>query len=219
MLYSLLCNRFNRHIRNNQISSKFKNCQGPSSCLVTEVAAGIGQSATDAIIAEIKEDTKDILTKMLAEQHAQKPRSFSTVPSTIANDLLTNFKITEINGCEEFPIIVPPDLSPCPSFDFSRYPDENSGTPDLMRHHQQQLTRLGVPFGRGAYAMYDLRGSTTCLRFVAKEQLYHGTTDCCLAPNGLLGNSPAMHLRIGFEHKKIAKASSATPTVSKGACS
>jgi hypothetical protein len=145
---------------------------------------------------------KELLQPFLQEQRDNLPMAFSSLGSTRAEGLLEQVGVVEVDGNVEDSINVPVGSPDCSGFDYSKYLDENSGTLYLMEHHKTQLAKLGIPFGRGGYSMYDVRGSTTCLRFEVSGQLYHGTTDCCLAPSGLLGNSPAKLLRIGFEHKK-----------------
>ena len=130
-----------------------------------------------------------------------KVRGFGSVSSSAADSLLENEKISLVSGQVYDPIEVPPTLA-CESFDYSPYANEKEGTPALMRHHQQQLSRCGVHFGRGGYQMYDLQKTTTCFRFIAaRAQVYNGNTDCCVAPFGLFDHSAPPHLRVGFEHK------------------
>lgn len=141
-----------------------------------------------------------MLQTIIKEQ--QEGKAFSGVSSRCAETLLGALDVIEVDGRAEFPIIIPMGTPSCEDFDYSKYHDENAGTPDLMEHHKTQLAKFGIPFGQGGYAMYDLHTKRMCLCFAVKGQLYHGTTDCCLAPFGLLGNSPAKLLRVGFEHKK-----------------
>ena len=153
----------------------------------------------EPVMSEVNK-VKEMLQEMRQGQQAEQ--SFSGVSSTCAEKLLGAIGVTEVNGNEEDPIVVPPGAPLCEDFDYSKYQNENAGTPDLMEHHKTQLAKFGIPFCRGGYAMYDLHSKGICFRFSVNGQVYHGTTDCCLAPSGLLGVSPCQLLRIGFEHKK-----------------
>lgn len=48
-------------------------------------------------------------------------------------------------------------------FDYSQYPDEDTGTPDFVAYHAQQLQQCGVHVGPGGFRVHDLH----------KETLYH----------------------------------------------
>jgi hypothetical protein len=143
---------------------------------------------------------KSTLKTMLA---ADKTKSFSTVSQQTAEDVLRQLRIKELDGNVVDPIIVSDGVE-CTSFDMSRYHNEEEGTPDLMHHHQEQLSLCGLPFGRDGYAMYDAR-QIRCSQFMVSNQVFKGTTDCILAPCGLLGASPWTCMRVGFEHKQCRK--------------
>lgn len=97
------------------------------------------------------------VTEMLAQQAQQalKPKGFSEVGSTEAEAILTSLDIQELRGQDVDPINMPPDTPACSSFDYAKYKDEKAGTADLLQHHQAQLSKLKVPFGRGNFQIYD----------------------------------------------------------------
>lgn len=152
---------------------------------------------------ELLAEVKDTLSTMLAQKE-QRPQSFSSVNQSAAESVLQELHIREVDGNQLDPIPVSGGVE-CTSFDLSLYSDENAGTPHLMRHHEEQLGRCGVLFGPGGYAMYDVRQERSCLQFKSASQTYRGTTDCTLAPYGLLGPSRATCMRVGFEHKQSRK--------------
>jgi hypothetical protein len=120
-----------------------------------------------------------------------------------AERVLGQLQIVEVDGNQLDPIIVSDGVE-CTSFDLSRYSNENAGTADLLRHHQEQLCRCGLRFGLDGYAMYDAR-DFKCMQFMCSGKVFKGTTDCILAPFGLLGASAVTCMRVGFEHKQTRK--------------
>jgi len=161
-----------------------------------EVHGGRGEGAFDERNTRVERDATRI------QQEEQRGKAFSVVSSICAEKLLGAIGIIEMDGRAMDPLIVPMDAPSYEGFDYSKYDNEDSGMHDLMEHHKTQLARFEIPFGFGGYAMYDLHSKGTCFRFLVNGQLYHGTTDCSSAPYGLLGESPARLLRIGFVHKK-----------------
>ena len=144
---------------------------------------------------------KQSVAKLERASGVPKATGFSSVPSGTADELLESRKIDLLDGRVEDPIEVPGSVV-CEPFDYSPFRNEKEGTPALMRHHEEQLKRCGVQFGRGGYTMYDLQRYVTCFHFASKGgQVYNGTTDCCVAPSGLWEGGAAPHLRVGFEHK------------------
>ena len=87
---------------------------------------------------------------------AMVPQAFSRVGSTQADQILYALQITEIQGNEVYPIQVSTSAPAAQLFDFSKYANENAGTGDPLKHHQVELTKLGVKFGRDTFTMYDL---------------------------------------------------------------
>jgi hypothetical protein len=185
-------------------------CIGLAGLSLTDQLAGLKKTlaADQAGLKQELAEVKNILSNMLAEQE-ERPLSFSKVGSTVAEGVLQELKIMEVDGHKDDPI----DLSngvECTSFDLSFYPSENAGTPDLMKHHEEQLSACGIPFGKGGYAIYDVRANQSCLRFKSSSQVFRGTTDCTLAPYGLRGASCAISMRVGFEHKQSHKQAETT---------
>lgn len=135
------------------------------------------------------------------QQVTQKGRkAFSSVGATEAERFLQGIGIMEVNGNEVEPIIVPEGTPECSAFDFSLYPDENSGTPDLLKHHQTHLEQLGVSFGRGCYAMYDFHQIKDIYNFSTTTTMYSGGIDGGVAPSGLITRSASSQCRVGYVH-------------------
>jgi hypothetical protein len=70
------------------------------------------------------------------------------VSGTEAESVLRELEIKEVDGHLLLPIDMTGGIE-YTGFDLSRYTSEEAGTPDLMRHHQEQLSRCGLPFGLG----------------------------------------------------------------------
>ena len=150
-------------------------------------------------IAEIVEEV--CFRAMQRLQATQKRRkAFSSGGATEAEKLLQSIGIMEVNGNEVEPIVVPEGTLECSTFDFSIYPDENSGTPDLLKHHQSHLERLGVSFGKGSYAMYDLLLVNDMYNFSTAATTYSGGIDGGVAPFGLMSRSASSQCRVGYKH-------------------
>lgn len=171
----------------------------PSSSLYTPVSPG-GLNALEMVSVKERLDAVE-----KAQQQQQAPVPFSEVGSGVAEGILGVCGIEELDGNLIFPIAIPAEGPQCYSFDYSRFSSERDGTPQFMKHHQEQLERCGVTFGRGGYAMYDLQGAALSFSFVVQERVYKGTSDCCIGPYGLLGASRARNLRVVFEHKLPGK--------------
>ena len=140
-----------------------------------------------------------------SQQVTQKRRkAFSSVGATEAEQFLQGIGIVEVNGNEEEPIVVPEGTPECSTFDFSIYPDENSGTPDLLKHHQTHLQQLGVSFGKSCYAMYDFHQVKDMYNFSTTTTMYSGGIDGGVAPFGLMSRSASSQCRVGYEHKQSA---------------
>jgi hypothetical protein len=162
----------------------------------------LAETSPEERLAEFQElsEVKSALKTMRA---ADQTKSFSTVSQQTAEKVLRDLRLKEVDGSVVDPIIVSDGVE-CTSFDMSRYHNEDEGIPHLMHHHQEQLSLCGLPFGRDGYAMYDAR-QIRCSEFMVSNQLFKGTTDCILAPCGLLGASPWTCMRVGFEHKRCRK--------------
>ena len=138
------------------------------------------------------------------QQVTQRRKAFSSVGTTEADFFLQDIGIVEVNGNVEEPIVVPEGTPECSTFDYSIYPDENSGTPDLLEHHQKQLHRLGVSFGKSSYAMYDFHLVKDMYNFSTSTTMYSGGIDGGVAPFGLMSRSATSQCRVGYEHKQSA---------------
>jgi len=139
------------------------------------------------------------------EREQSKPKAFSSVGSTEAEELLASLDVMEMDGNVVDPVVLPKDCPTCSSFDYSKYCNETAGTCDLLAHHQAELAKMGVVFGRGGYQMYDLhkRPSLYTIK-TASGRSYGGNIDGCLSPFGLMPTSAARQCRIAFEHKQSA---------------
>jgi hypothetical protein len=137
---------------------------------------------------------------------AARPKAFSSVGSTEAERLLEGLSFVEVDGNAMEPIDVPSTCPECEPFDYSRFVDEEHGTNACLDHHQTQLVKLGIRFGRDAFKMYDLHKKQQLYLIRTKSgQQYSGNVDGCLAPFGLMANSAANQCRIIFEHKQSSK--------------
>ncbi|DBA76362.1 TPA: hypothetical protein ACH3X1_010072 [Trebouxia sp. C0004] len=130
------------------------------------------------------------------------PQDFSRVGSTQANRVLASLEISECVGNEVDPIVVSSSTPASQGFDFSEYANENAGTRDLLKHHQVELIKFGVEFGRDVFTMYDLHEHRNPYPIVHAGQEYHGGLDGGIAPHGLSKSSAANQLRVAYEHKQ-----------------
>ncbi|DBA73547.1 TPA: hypothetical protein ACH3X2_009792 [Trebouxia sp. C0005] len=133
---------------------------------------------------------------------AMVPQDFSRVGSTQANRVLASLEIVETVGNVIDPIVVNEPAPASGDFDFSAYVNENAGTLDLLKHHQIELIKFGVQFGRGAFTMYDLHDHQNPFPIIHGGQEYHGGLDGGVAPHGLSVASAANQLRVAYEHKQ-----------------
>ncbi len=130
------------------------------------------------------------------------PKEFSRVGSRQASRVLFSLELAECVGNDLDPIIVSNSAPTCQAFDYSDYSDENAGTPHLLRHHQAELIKFGVSFGRNAFKMFDLHDYKNPFPIVHNGQEYHGGVDGGIAPFGLLESSAAAQLRVAYIHKQ-----------------
>ena len=148
------------------------------------------------------EVTQSLKALLKQPSTAMVPQDFSTVGSTQVNRVLASLEIAECVGNVLDPIVVS-NLAPASqTFDFSEYASEDAGNFDLLEHHQAELIKFGVKFGRGAFTMYDLHEYKIPYPFVHDGQEYHGGLDGGIAPHGLSISSAANQLRIAYEHKQ-----------------
>ena len=134
---------------------------------------------------------------------ASQPKGFSSVGSTEAEGILRDLSLLEVDGNDLQPIVLPKRPPKCASFDYSQYENENTGNAACLEHHKKQLETCGVPFGLGAFKMYDLhtQRSLYSIRTISGQQ-YNGNVDGCLAPFGLMATSAGRQCRIVYEHKQ-----------------
>lgn len=79
-------------------------------------------------------------------------------------------------------IIVSNSAPTCQAFDYNNHSDGNAGTPHLLRHHQAELIKFDVSFGRNAFQMFDFRDYENPFPIVHNGQEYHGGVDGGIAP-------------------------------------
>ncbi|PNH00702.1 hypothetical protein TSOC_013529 [Tetrabaena socialis] len=144
------------------------------------------------------------LAVMESEMGPRKPKSFSSVNSTEAVQLLGTLGLLEVCGNEMYAeeLQIPAGTATCSTFDFKPYISENAATAPLLTHHQKQLELLEVPFGRGAFKVYDVRNTGADLLLVRHRNVaFRGMLDGCVAPFGLECSSSLRQCRIVYEHK------------------
>lgn len=130
------------------------------------------------------------------------PQAFSEVGSVQANRLLADLCITGCHGNLLDPVLVT-DLTPTPTpFERLEHPTQSIDTPKLLKHHQTELEKFGIKFGRGAFKMYDLSEEGDLYHFQYKGQEYIGGVDGGIAPYGLYPSSAAFALRVAYLHKE-----------------
>lgn len=130
------------------------------------------------------------------------PQAFSRVGSTQACRVLAALGIVECVGNDVHPILVNESTPASLCFDYSQYPNEDAGTPDVLKHHQAELTKFGVQFGRNAFTMFDLHLHENPYPITHDGQEYHGGLDGGVAPFGLSVGSAAARLRVAYQHKQ-----------------
>ena len=102
----------------------------------------------------------------------------------------------ECVGNEVDPIVVSASIPASQDLNYSQYVNENAGTRNLLKHHQAELIKFGVKFGRGAFTMYDLHENHDPYPIIHDGREYHGGLDGGLAPHGLSIASAAYQLRV-----------------------
>ena len=116
--------------------------------------------------------------------------------------MLAALEIMECAGNDLAPILISSITPASDCFDYAEYDNEDAGTPDLLKHHERQLTQHGVKFGRNAFKMYDLHLHQNPYPIQRDGQGYHGGLDGGIAPFGLSVGSAAAQLRSAYKHKQ-----------------
>ena len=160
-------------------------------CVDTQSDASWRLEVTDSLKALLNQPGKVMV-----------PQDFSRVGSTQANRILASLEIVECVGNEVDPIVVNESTPASQDFDYSQYVNDNAGTLNLLKHHQAELSKFGVKFGRGAFTMYDLHEHKNPYPIIHDGQEYHGGLDGGIAPHGLSIASAANQLRVAYEHKQ-----------------
>ena len=101
--------------------------------------------------AKVLEEQAKVLEAVQERTNARKSKGFSSVGASEAEQLLHVLGIPETDGNQLAPITVPEECPTCSGFDYSLYANETAGTAALLQHHQEQLQRMGVTFGRSGY--------------------------------------------------------------------
>ncbi len=137
------------------------------------------------------------------ESQSKSNKSFSEVGSSEVDSLLVELNLNEVDGNAIEPIIVPADAPQPNSFAYEIYPDENPGTPFQLAHHQKELERHDVHFGRNGFKMYDIHSERKMYSITARSgQRYSGLLDGCVAPYGLMASSAGLHSRVAYSTMK-----------------
>lgn len=153
------------------------------------------------------QDMKSIREELSALRSvpASQPKGFSSVGSTEAEDILRDLSLMEVDSNALQPIVVPKRAPKCASFDYAQYENENTGIAACLEYHKEQLKKFGVPFGLGAFEMYDLHTQRNLYSIrTSSGQQYNGNVDGCLSPFGLMATSAGRQCRIVYEHKQSA---------------
>ncbi|EIE21715.1 hypothetical protein COCSUDRAFT_83503 [Coccomyxa subellipsoidea C-169] len=172
-------------------------------------SAGLNVREANAILAKAAPPTDQMRTVIREElvrhdeSQSKSNKSFSEVGSSEVDSLLVELNLNEVDGNAVEPIIVPADAPQPGSFAYENYPDENTGTPFLLAHHQKELERHDVHFGRNDFKMYDIHSERKMYGITARSgQRYNGSLDGCAAPYGLMASSAGLHSRLAYKHKQ-----------------
>lgn len=79
----------------------------------------------------------------------------------------------------------------------------------LMQHHQLELKKFGVHFGRDGVTAYDLHAEEEPFSIVVSGQEYTGGVDGALADFGLVKRCAACRCMVAYGHKRSDKQSPA----------
>eukprot|EP00898_Chlorokybus_atmophyticus_P001592 jgi/Chlat1/2433/Chrsp17S02830 len=113
--------------------------------------------------------------QLQAELHSAQSKNkegFSKVSSSKVMCLVGKLAMELRTGNERRPIILEEKdkqiiVEP---FDWSEFPSENAATIALLKYHQEQLSKFGVPFGGDKYKMYDIHSRHVTARIVYEHK-------------------------------------------------
>ena len=150
-------------------------------------------------------EVKSIVREVLEQQQQQvrlPAKGFSQANLSDADDVIETLQLTEVNGNETQPIVVPDDAADNLAFNHAAYPNEDAAVGAFMQHHQLQLQQHGVCFGRGSFQMYDIHTQKSPWTIRASKTQLSGTADCCVAAHGLSYRSAANRAGVIYTHKQ-----------------
>lgn len=147
-------------------------------------------------------EVRDLLDALLKQTQAPVQQCFSKGGSRWADRVLASLEIVECVGNKLDPIVVSDSAPAARAFDFSQYGNEDAGNLDLLEHHQAELVKFGVKFGRNAFTMFDLHEHRDLYPIVHDGEEFCGDLDGGIAPFGLSAASAAYQLRVAYKHKQ-----------------
>ncbi len=169
-------------------------CTQQLPCLTSEYplpATGCEASIKEAEAAASSATTKHFSMVQLSEVQAILGKlglGFAAGQAVMPQGTGAAGSSTHSNACHDF------DISACPSADYA--------TAALVTHHQEQLAKLGVPFGPGGFKVYDMHGcKSPLLSFSFQSVLYKGSFSCGVAPIRLVMPASSWVCRVIYAHK------------------
>lgn len=96
------------------------------------------------------------------------------------------------------------DAAEIDGFDYSKFENEDAGTPALVEYHKQQLQSCGLSMERGGYSVLDMH-ETAVYSVQIGPIKYSGGVDGGVVPFAIRQGSAAKLLRIGFVHKQSSE--------------
>ena len=155
-------------------------------------------------IAERDDSKVDEILSLLKAEANPKASPISNVGSAEADSILLELEFLQEDDNKAYPIVVPAEAPECSSFDHSQFSSENNGTPQLLEHHQKQLTQFGVQFGRSCFEIHDVHTRRDLKLLLPSGTLYRGGLDGVVAPWGLTKAGAVTEMHIAYEHKQSA---------------
>ena len=154
--------------------------------------------------AERDESKVDEILRLLKAEANPKASPISNVGSAEADAILLELGFLQEDGNKAYPIVVPAEAPECSSFDYSQFSSKGNGTPQLLKHHQNQLTKFGVQFGRSHFEIHDVHTRRDLKLLLPSGTLYYGGLDGIVASWGLTKAGAVTEMRIAYEHKQSA---------------